>query len=60
MSMDPKCYEQLKNDEKARLQLWFELSSEIVSHELWQTLDNEAKEPIEQIIRYVVVEGWND
>lgn len=58
--MDPKCYEQLKNNEQARLQLWFEISSEMTSHELWHTLNNESKEIVEKIIRYVVVEGWND
>lgn len=58
--MDPKCYEQLKNDEKARLQLWFEISGEMVSHKLWHTLNNESKEIVEQIIKYVIVEGWND
>ena len=58
--MDKKCYEQLKHDKKAREQLWFEISSEVGSHNLWHTLDKKSQETIEKIIRHVIVEGWND
>ena len=58
--MDKKCYDQLRDDENARLQLWFEVSSEMESHNEWNTLSREAKEVIGRILRYVMVEGWND
>ena len=60
MSMDKECYEQLKNNDSARLQLWFEISSEMTSHKLWHELDKESQETVEKILRYVIVEGWND
>jgi hypothetical protein len=58
--MDRKCYEQLRDDENARLQLWFEVSSEMESHNKWNTLNEEAKKTIREILRYIMVEGWND
>lgn len=59
-SMDRKCYEQLRDNENARLQLWFEISSEMESHNKWRSLDEEAKKTIREILRYIMVEGWND
>ena len=58
--MDKNCYKQLANDKSARVQLWFEISSEINSHKLWRPLDDKSKKIVEEIIRDVIVEGWND
>lgn len=58
--MNKECYEQLKKNDNARLQLWLEISSEMTSHKLWGELGQEAQETVEKIVRYVIVEGWND
>ena len=59
MSMDKRCYEQLKKNEQARLQLWSEISSEMESHNDWFTLDVQSQQIIRRILRYVMVEGYN-
>lgn len=60
MSMDKWCYEQLMQNEQVRFALWFEISSEMESHKDWYTLDAQSQEIIRRILRYVMVEGYND
>jgi hypothetical protein len=57
--MDRQCYKQLRDSRKARMQLWFEISSSVASHNDWRTIDEASREIVEKILRDVIVEEWN-